>query len=71
MKQIAMPAYWTNNNASGSVQQKGYRVLPPEMRNRIVRAALMFFDEEMTPHGTDAMRPYFDTSLGEPPGTYR
>ena len=29
----------------------------------VLRAALQFFDEELGPHGVNAMRPYFD----EPP----
>lgn len=26
----------------------------------LIRAALLFFDEEMSPHGIEVMRPYFD-----------
>lgn len=29
----------------------------------VLRAALQYFDEELLPHGTGAMRPYFDESL--------
>jgi len=29
----------------------------------IIRAALQFFDEEMTPHGPDVSRPYFEEPL--------
>ena len=31
-----------------------------------VRAALQYWHEEMTPHGGDVMRPYFDVSNVEP-----
>lgn len=29
----------------------------------LIRAALQFFDEEMSPHGVRVMRPYFDEPL--------
>lgn len=29
----------------------------------IIRAALLFFDEEMSPHGSDVVRPYFEERL--------
>jgi len=29
----------------------------------IIRAALQFFDEEMSPHGSDVARPYFEEPL--------
>ena len=29
----------------------------------VLRAALQFFDEELGPHGINAMRPYFDEPL--------
>lgn len=32
----------------------------------VMRAALKYFDEEITPHGLKAARPYFDVAL--PPG---
>lgn len=32
----------------------------------IVQAALLFWQEEMCPHGEDVMRPYFRTSEAEP-----
>ena len=31
----------------------------------IIRAALQFFDEEMSPHGSDVARPYFKEPLEE------
>jgi len=31
----------------------------------IIRAALLFFDEEMSPHGPDVARPYFEEPLEE------
>ncbi len=31
----------------------------------VLRAALQFFDEEMTPHGAHALRHYFDKPLRE------
>ena len=31
----------------------------------VLRAALQFFDEELGPHGINAMRPYFDVPLDE------
>ena len=31
----------------------------------IIRAALLFFDEEMSPHGPDVARPYFEEPLAE------
>jgi len=31
----------------------------------LIRAALLFFDEEMSPHGSDVARPYFEEPLAE------
>ena len=31
----------------------------------VLRAALQFFDEELGPHGVNAMRPYFQEGLDE------
>lgn len=38
-----------------------------ERNLRLIRAALMFYDEEMSPHGTETMNAYFDPPLEEPP----
>ncbi|WP_437222714.1 hypothetical protein SH661x_002906 [Planctomicrobium sp. SH661] len=32
----------------------------------VIRAALMFFDEEMSPHGANVSEPYFDELLDPP-----
>lgn len=41
------------------LRQKEIRLLTPRHR-AVLQAALRFFDEELTPHGSAAMRPYFD-----------